>query len=367
MDQGFGDFREYATNEGYNSDLIDALERVRTKTKDLYDKNPPTEDSFYSSFPEEQRGSAQTATPMIAKALEDEGIYSPEAMAYALATVEHETSGGNSTFQSPREGYFVDEAQGLEPGTTGKSEARKRGYSGGENYYGRGYTQITHDYNYKEIGERIGMGDELVKNPDLALEPETAAKIMAAFFKDKGVSDYIQENREFEGARKFINPDDKGPQIAKQAKQYFANMQGKQNEILPGDQSINQKYGNYNPKVEKYSGGINRGVDVSAKEGDKVAAPGGGRWKAVEVYAGGGMNQGWGNSVMLQNMKTGEKLRFSHLGDVKVEPGQEIEQGDVFGTIGTTGNITGPHGDIEYYDATGRLQDFMKSIYRRYL
>ena len=140
----------------------------------------------------------------ISRALQAEGIYSPEMMAYAMATIQHETAG---TMQPIRE-------------YGGAQQAVKNGYSGGQNYYGRGYIQLTHDYNYRQIGQRIGVGDALLKNPDLALDPEMSAKILAAFFKDRGVAQKVQQGN-FVGARNPINPDNKGKSIANQANQYL--------------------------------------------------------------------------------------------------------------------------------------------------
>ena len=48
----------------------------------------------------------------------------------------------------------------------------------GQVYYGRGYVQLTWAENYKKMGQAIGMGDRLYRNPDLVLDPEIAAKIL---------------------------------------------------------------------------------------------------------------------------------------------------------------------------------------------
>jgi len=40
-----------------------------------------------------------------------------------------------------------------------------------------------------------------------------------------------------------------------------------------------------------------------------------------------------------------------------LQPGQRIEAGQVFGTPGQTGNTTGEHLDLEYYDQTGQISD----------
>jgi len=53
----------------------------------------------------------------------------------------------------------------------------------GYKYRGRGYIQITGKDMYKAIGDKIGV--DLVKNPDLANDPDIAAKIVPAFFQLK--------------------------------------------------------------------------------------------------------------------------------------------------------------------------------------
>jgi len=144
---------------------------------------------------------------LISGALRAEGIYSPEVLAYALATIQHETAG---TMQPIRE-------------YGGPQQAARLGYSGGTNYYGRGYIQLTHDYNYKQMGQRIGLGDSLYRNPDLALDPEISARILAAYFKDKGVAQLAQQGN-FIAARRPINPDNKGRLIAGYANQYLSQL-----------------------------------------------------------------------------------------------------------------------------------------------
>lgn len=51
----------------------------------------------------------------------------------------------------------------------------------GFKYRGRGFIQITGKENYDKVGKIIGV--DLVNNPDLANDPEIAAKIVPAFFK----------------------------------------------------------------------------------------------------------------------------------------------------------------------------------------
>lgn len=121
---------------------------------------------------------------------------------------------------------------------------------------------------------------------------------------------------------------------------------------------------------DQFSGGVNYGVDYRTPENVPVQLPRG-NWKVVEAftgaapgtgYLGNGVNRGYGNSILVQNMDTGEKFRFSHLNKVGVKPGQTLQGGEI-GLTGSTGNVTGPHLDLEYYDRTGRMADVQKTPY----
>ena len=43
---------------------------------------------------------------------------------------------------------------------------------------------------------------------------------------------------------------------------------------------------------------------------------------------------------------SGLKTRFGHLHKILVKKGQMIKQGDIIGTVGSTGRATGPHLDV---------------------
>ena len=76
----------------------------------------------------------------------------------------------------------------------------------GEQYRGRGYIQLTGRLNYGKYGAAIGLGDRLLSNPDLASDPDAAAKLLAAFLKDKQQS--IQEallEGDLKTARRLVN------------------------------------------------------------------------------------------------------------------------------------------------------------------
>lgn len=70
----------------------------------------------------------------------------------------------------------------------------------GYKYHGRGYLQFTGRYNYTEYGKRFGV--DLANNPEIAAEPEMAAKLAISKWKHE-VPEHFRENvRE---AAKIIN------------------------------------------------------------------------------------------------------------------------------------------------------------------
>lgn len=85
-------------------------------------------------------------------------------------------------------------------------------------YYGRGFVQLTWKSNYEQTGMRLGI--DLLKKPDLALDPVHAANIIVygmkhGTFTGKKLSDYINAQKvDFLQARRIINGMDKSKLIA---------------------------------------------------------------------------------------------------------------------------------------------------------
>lgn len=78
------------------------------------------------------------------------------------------------------------------------------------------------------------------------------------------------------------------------------------------------------------------GVDIAAPKGTPIKAP------ANANVINSGRYFFNGNSVFLdhgQGLITG----FFHLDEIKVTRGQHVRQGDLLGTVGETGRVTGPH------------------------
>jgi len=131
-----------------------------------------------------------------------------------------------------------------------------------------------------------------------------------------------------------------------------------------GERAVTQAFGNPNPGLYG-PGGWNRGVDLAYKPGEPQHAPPEGEWVVVEANSSGSYNTGWGNSVVIQNRQTGEKIRRSHFDKVLVKPG-EIVTGKALGTTGRTGRTTGYHADVEYINPQGQLANYLNSPYGKY-
>lgn len=136
---------------------------------------------------------------------------------------------------------------------------------------------------------------------------------------------------------------------------------------------ITETPGEYQPGVEVFSHGMTNGLGVGVPTGTKAAVPQG-QWQVVQSFAGAhngyigdGENSGYGNSVLVRNAQTGEMLRYSHLSKVGVQPGQVLKGGQVLGATGATGNVTGPHLNLEYYTPQGTIGNVLKSPYAQSL
>ena len=163
-----------------------------------------TIDQLVEGVPAASKAAARKNLPYIIAALRKENILNSNVLAYAMATIEHETAGNFEPISEIK----------------GDLSARRLGYEGGTDYYGRGFIQLTHLRNYRLVGERIGMGDELAKNPELASTPEVAARVLAAFFRDNDIANRASRGA-FVAARQPVNPDNNGTRIAYLAYKYI--------------------------------------------------------------------------------------------------------------------------------------------------
>lgn len=79
------------------------------------------------------------------------------------------------------------------------------------------------------------------------------------------------------------------------------------------------------------------GLDIVAPRGASVGAAASGRVTWAAPLAG-----GWGNLVVVAHAD-GVRTMYAHLSTIAVRVGQRVETGSRLGTVGATGDATGPH------------------------
>ncbi|WP_042142681.1 murein hydrolase activator EnvC [Paucisalibacillus sp. EB02] len=89
------------------------------------------------------------------------------------------------------------------------------------------------------------------------------------------------------------------------------------------------------------------GVDIGAPQGTPIYSSGAG----VGVVSTAEYHPSYGNHVMIVNIIDGQTYvtNYAHMSSIAVSPGQQVEQGQVIGYIGSTGDSTGPHLHFEIH------------------
>lgn len=164
---------------------------------------------------------------------QDRDITNLKVMAYMLATIHHETywpqtderyapiaERGDKEYFNRYDPVLASSPQQQQNAKLNGNTAEGDGYK----YRGRGYVQITWKVNYKKCGDQFGR--DLVKDPDLALEPQLSYNIASfgmrtGLFTGKKIGDYINGSvADYVNARRVINKLDKAKDIADYAQKF---------------------------------------------------------------------------------------------------------------------------------------------------
>lgn len=157
-------------------------------------------------FPSTPLRNIATHLPPVLNALVADALQDKPMVLMALATIRAETEGfepiseGKSRFNTSPNGHPFDlyDNRRRDLGNLGRPD--------GERFKGRGFIQLTGRANYDKHGRAIGRGDQLIQNPELANDPDIAAKLLASFLKDKEVA--IKEallDNDLKQARRLVN------------------------------------------------------------------------------------------------------------------------------------------------------------------
>ena len=165
----------------------------------------------------------------ILDAWDDSGLVDLRWLAYMCGTITFETAytvqpikehGGDSYFfrMYDKSGSRPAVAKALGNTTPGD----------GVKYSGRGFVQLTGRTNYERMS--VVTGVDLVANPDLAMQPDIATKILFygmenGSFTSKKLTDFFNDKTDWVGARKIINGQDKATEIAQLAIKFYEALQ----------------------------------------------------------------------------------------------------------------------------------------------
>lgn len=135
-------------------------------------------------FPNTPVANIQQNLPVVLEALIEPQLTEKQVVLMALATIRAETESFQpiSEFQSK-----YNTPPGGPPFALydNRSDLGNQGPPDGERYRGRGFIQLTGRSNYQVHGANIGLGDQLVEQPELANDPNIAARLLASFLKAK--------------------------------------------------------------------------------------------------------------------------------------------------------------------------------------
>ena len=164
-----------------------------------------TADLVAPLFPGTPKVNIQFHLPFVLKSLLGASLADKSMVLMALGTIRAETASFEpiDEFQSP-----YNTPTGGPPFALydNRTDLGNRGPTDGADFKGRGFVQLTGRANYTQFSSVLGLGTQLIDNPDLADDPDVAARLLAAFLKDKetrirsalGANDLVT-------ARKLVN------------------------------------------------------------------------------------------------------------------------------------------------------------------
>lgn len=154
-------------------------------------------------FPQTPLDNIKKHLPFVLTALKERDLTDRGMVLMALATIRAETAGfvpideGKSRFNTSPGGKPFDLYDN-------RKDLGNRGPNDGADFKGRGFIQLTGRSNYQTIGQALGL--DLTGNPTQANKPDTAARILALFLKNKErqIKEALLED-DLRTARRLVN------------------------------------------------------------------------------------------------------------------------------------------------------------------
>lgn len=108
-------------------------------------------------------------------------------------------------------------------------------------------------------------------------------------------------------------------------------------------------------KPGPYIAGVHTGIDYAVPVGTEVHSP-----RYGKVITSAWDEKYYGNYIIIEWWRGGERYLLAHLSERKVREGQRVRRGQVVGLSGNTGNSTGPHLHAEQRHSPYGYRDFEK-------
>jgi predicted chitinase len=240
------------------------------------------------------RGDAGKNVEMLKSFMSNNGMTDPKEQAMFLAQLDHESGGFKVLSENLRyrpsqllktfPKYFksIEEATAVAGG--GPEAIANRVYGGrmgnkddgdGFKFRGRGFIQLTGRDNYARAGKDLGL--DLVSNPDLAAEPENAAKIALWYWNQRGIGGPARQG-DIEKVTKLINGGSIGIEDRRSKYAKYLNVVGKQDtQVASSDKG--------SPVKTAMLGGFLSGVPTLVGERQpEILGPNGQIHRSVDAY-----------------------------------------------------------------------------------
>ena len=156
-------------------------------------------------IPYAPRANIESNLPFVLNALVAPELTDKPMILMALATIRAETGSFvpigefESRFNTSPGGHPFDLYDS-------RADLGNLGPPDGERFKGRGFIQLTGRANYALHGAAIGLGNQLIENPDLANDPAIAARLLASFLKthEERIRAALRSN-DLREARRLVN------------------------------------------------------------------------------------------------------------------------------------------------------------------
>jgi putative chitinase len=156
-------------------------------------------------FPQTPISNIKTNLPFVLQAMSNAGLGDKPMMLMALGTIRAETASfepiteGRSRFNTSPDGHPFDLYDN-------RRDLGNRGAPDGDRFKGRGFVQLTGRANYTTFSDKLGIGTDLVDDPEKANDPTIASQLLALFLKDKEprIRDAL-DSGDLAAARKLVN------------------------------------------------------------------------------------------------------------------------------------------------------------------